>query len=112
MTAVKVTVNSDVEEDISKPDAATVLFPIPYPHSSVILEDCVFETAVDSPVMFDLLLFKGSLGGQVGSQDCGCDRVVQSSGATGACSSCHLLHIADTALPAMIQLLDTSCRSG
>jgi hypothetical protein len=72
LTAVKVTVTSDIEEDVSNPDASGLLLGTTQPHSSLILEDCVFETTFESPVMSELVVCSVRLSGQVGTQRCKC----------------------------------------
>jgi hypothetical protein len=57
LTSVKLTVTSDIQQGgVGKPGASEVLLGITQPHSSMMLEDCVFETACDSPVLFQLLV--------------------------------------------------------
>jgi hypothetical protein len=66
LTAVKLTVSSDVEADVSTP--GSILLGTSAPHSSLILEDCVFETKYDSTVMSRLVACAAQSGGQVGGQ--------------------------------------------
>jgi hypothetical protein len=73
LTAVKLTVTSDIEEhlkDLSNPDnVRRVSLTNTRPHSSLILEDCVFESAFDSPMLSQLMAFRVSSGVQVGLQE-------------------------------------------
>jgi hypothetical protein len=74
LTSVKLTVTSGIEEGASTPGSIpTGLLLTSEPSSSFILEDCVFETAVDSPVISQLVVCAARFAGQVGPQDCGCD---------------------------------------
>jgi hypothetical protein len=69
LTAVKLTVNTGVEEDVTKPGSISrMLIGICHANSTIILEDCVFETTFDSPVMCELMACMGGRGGQVGLQ--------------------------------------------
>jgi hypothetical protein len=70
LTAVKLTVNADVEEDVRKPGSIKrMLIGICHANSTIILEDCVFETTFGSPVMNQLVACMGGRGGQVGLHD-------------------------------------------
>jgi hypothetical protein len=87
LTSMKLTVTPDIEADASKSGSIrSALLLTSKPHCSFILEGCVFETAVDSPKMSQLLVCAAHLAGQVGLQECDCDMHLQCYGA--ACSSC------------------------
>jgi hypothetical protein len=88
LTSVTLTVNDDVVEDLSKADSViSTVAGTSAPHSSLILEDCVFETACQSPVLSRLSVCMALTGGQVGVQDSG-----YGGGAAVTCYSCHLLY--------------------
>jgi hypothetical protein len=63
-----------------------------HPLCSIIAEDCVFETTLDSPVMSGLVVCAAQPAGQVGLQDCDGDMHLQCFGAGEACSTCHQSH--------------------
>jgi hypothetical protein len=69
LRAVKLIVTSDIEEDMIKlASLQRVLLVTSERQSSIILEDCVFETTFTCPVMSRLVVCAAQLGGQVGPQ--------------------------------------------
>jgi hypothetical protein len=71
LTSVKLTVTNGVERDVSS--SGMMMLGTCKPHTSLVLEDCVFETACDSPGMSKITACWALPGGQVGLQDCGWD---------------------------------------
>jgi hypothetical protein len=92
LTSVKLAVTSDVEKDVADPDGIRILLISSTLESSFILEDCIFETALDTPAMSRLLACTASDGGQVRPQTAVMTRTCNCFSAAVACSSCHLLH--------------------
>jgi hypothetical protein len=77
LTSMKLTATDDYETNKNKPNSQKFVLVTTLPHSSIVLEDCVFETSLDSPLMCGLVVCTASFEGQVGLQDGRCNMHLQ-----------------------------------